>query len=391
MKTHNPAHIAAFPPELPPTRRYTLAGDPVAEGQVKQDLSRLAADADGELRPELIALVLVGRFARGEGGVVTRHGEPQADPSYRCLAILSQDTPNVRRRAEALAALWTEQLGVPVHIHCHDRAALRRTHQTLWWLDVARGNAEVLCGDRHALQHLRAVDVADIHTDEIGWLMTRACAQLALAWIAPEPEPHRVNLLLHRLALACGDATLLMAGRFGATLRSREMQLAGLGEATKRVSAYHAATAFLGAPEDIPPPSLKQLRARVVMLGRWHMELEHARSGAPETPVELLRFRGRLFSGRRAHATRPGTWKRLIERTSLEYPYVGDARERLLRASAGLAYSSADRSCVLLAARLLRVREGRRTPTDLQAALRALCERVVSEYHPDAVPADFYA
>lgn len=388
MKTKNPAHVANFPPELPPRRRYTLGGDEVAESQVEQDLARLAADTEGELRDTLVALILVGRFARGEGGVVRRQGEPHAAPSYRCLAIVDVMTPGVGRRVAALSKVWTHQLGVPVHIHPHGFRLLDRARPTLWWLDVARGNSEILCGDRNALLRLQGLDVADLAADESGWLLSRACAQLALAWIAARPDPIAINHALHLLALACGDASLLLSGRFGATLRSRETQLAGLGMPTERVSAYHGAAAYLGAPEAGPTPGLSALASRTALLSRFHLEIEQGRSGVSARVDRIMRSRTRLFARPKAQLLRPSSWLQALARQDASYPYVADPRERLARAAIGLAYQHQDPGCRLLAARLLQT-GGDRTAEGLSSALAALLDSATGLF-PDAVDAGFY-
>ncbi|MDD9944283.1 MAG: hypothetical protein OXU20_24785 [Myxococcales bacterium] len=391
MKAVNPAHVAAFPPELPPTRRYTLGGEPAAEHQVLQDLSRLAADVDAELRPALVALVLIGRFARGEGGVVLSNGEPHAHPSYRCLAVLADDDDDATRLARRLAQRWSNHLGVPVFLHCHARATLRRARKTLWWLDIARGNAEVLCGDRQVLQNVRACDVGDLPSDEAGWLITQAAAELALAPRTADDGVAPLNASLHKAVLSCGDATLLLAGRFGSTLQSRETQLAGLGVATERVSAYHAATVYLGRPGDAPSPSEPELRGRLAMVARWHMEIEHGRRGAPLSPSAFPRHRGRLFDLPKVAPTRPTTWLRWWLRSSAEFPYVGDDRERLARAAVALAYLQEDRGCRLMATRLLRLSGSGESDAAISLALGALLSRVRHETQRDAVDGGFYS
>ena len=54
--------------------RYTLCGEALAEARVAQDLARLATGIDSELGDQLRGLLLVGPFARAEGGIWERDG-----------------------------------------------------------------------------------------------------------------------------------------------------------------------------------------------------------------------------------------------------------------------------------------------------------------------------
>ena len=349
----------AFPPELPPFRRYTLCGDPAFESQVKQDLSRLAADAELSLAGHVRALLLVGRFARGEGSVISKHGEAHAFPGYHCLAVVDRAEPTTTAAIQELSRTWTEYLHTPVWIKAYPAEALARRQRTLWRVDFSRGGVELLAGDRTVLQRMSTLDVAELAPDEAGWLLTEQAALLAIALEDGDADGEslpvdRMTHLLHNLALACGDAEQLLHQQFAGGLRARLMQLKSLDVPAVRWELYESAIHFLFRPDrwapDIDPITWRTQTLRT--LRDWHLQIEARRARTPESVRRYVRHRPPLYQQRK-RGERWWQLGRLMRNQALSFPYVSDERERLARAAVALSYEGDVPASRMLAARLL--------------------------------------
>lgn len=388
----------AFPPELPPLRRYTLCGDSAFENQVKQDLSRLSADAELSLAGHVRALLLVGRFARGEGSVISKHGEAHAFPGYHCAAVVGRIEPDTLAVLEELSRTWTEHLHTPVWIKAHPLELLTRKQRTLWRLDWARGGVEVLAGDASFLQRLGTIDVADLHSDEAGWLLTEQAALLAIALEDGSADGEdipvdRVTHLIHNLALACGDAEQLLHGQFAGGLRARLLQLKNLQVPTQRWELYESAIHFLFRPDRWKPDvALETWKTQALAwLRDWHLELEARRAGAPSSVRRYIRHREPLFVHRPRRARLLRWPPRPLMPRSLAFPYVEDQRERLARAAVALAYEGHVPASRLLAERLTDISEQRGQPgLNLAGPLSNLYQQARLRFRSDPVDGSFY-
>lgn len=404
----------AFPPELPPTRRYTLANEPTFEGQVKQDLSRLSADVEISLTLHARALLLTGRFARGEGSVISKTGEAHAFPGYACLALVERPSPAAQQVFAELAQTWTGHLRTRIEIKTLPLSTLPEIPRSLGWLDIARGNVEVLSGDPEVLTRLPDMQEEQLDRDEAGWLLTEQSAYLALALetaaeptalTAPVPLANVDALAyrIHIMALACGDAQQLLAGQFGGNMQARLTLLKQLNAPAEHWELYEDAIHFLTRP-DLWKPSgpLEQWKSQTLhTLSAWHLRLEAQRVGSPLDLHQFARYRRDLFQPP-VHRESRRWYRRIIKppRRPLSFPYVGDDRERLARASVALAYGSEQPALQRMARRLLDEPQlavttrkagptSPRTPTPAEQ-LGTLLRRTRRKYRRDPLDESFY-
>ena len=384
----------AFPPELPRTRRYTLAGEADMEHQVRQDLSRLSADAETALGGRMRSLLLIGRFARGEGGCVEHDNDFFAYGGYHCLALVDRLSPRDRHLLAELERAWSGHLRVFVQLHPVLYSDYARRHYTLWWLDLARGNIELLGGDTSALSALQPMELSSLPREEMGYLLAEQATLLALAL----HNDNASNLLrrqrLHNMALACGDAALLLHGRFAGGLRARHSQLKSLTPG-KRANYYAEAIHFLERPDRWHVTQEKDWQQDVLKeLRDWHLELEQQRCGAPTNLAGYVRNRRRLFEQvdpQLGLLGRMSSWLK-SQKSPPSFPYVEEPVERLARAAMGLAYGSDEADSRLICARLLEL------PTASESRhLARLCAKLqalhvqVQQSRDDPAPIEFYA
>lgn len=382
MKAHNPSQQEAYPPEIPVTRRHTHNGDPTAEARIHQDLSRLAAGLAAELGDRLDALLLVGAYARGEGGVLLDGDEPCGYPGYRCLLLTDRHGIEPGLLLE-LEQDWAKRLEIGVHLATEPTSSLPRVPASLWWLDIARGNVEVLSGDPRILQKLPALDVTNVPPSASGSLLTDAALGIAISSLSDGvSERDRIRQLQHAV-IACGDARVLASGRFAGSMRTRRGQLEALRPPAELLTAYADAIEFLGLPERWQPAGGDSQQWQTSMLqqvAQWHLDFEAKRVGTPTTSDAFARSRDPVYTRRNPAGLRSralNAVRRLLS-PSHSFPYIDAPEEILPRAAVALAYGGDRPSNRLMAARLLGVASGGGTipPSRLVSALKRLAPGV---------------
>lgn len=354
-----------FPPELPPVLRHTLSGESRVEDQVQQDLARLAADAELSLAAPIIALALVGRFARGEGSVtVDPEGDARALGGYHCIAVLERPSGAASDLLAEMERTWSGHLGVPLRIHPVIAETLRSPAPRLWWMDIQAGNFEPLGGDMTPLRNIDGPPECestgiDLAPNEAGWLLTEQATLLALAMLNPRTSELQLHLRLHALTLACSDATLLMAGRFGRNLRERRKSLMGFSTGAQ-LDAVDSAMQFFARPDLWTPSSPEAwLDDQLSLLREWHLRLEQQRVGTPSDLRGFVRHRRDLFPPVVVGGLRARTVAaiRNFVSTAPSFPYVTGELEVLARVATGLIYGQDDPGTQLMCARLLNLEQ----------------------------------
>ncbi len=364
----------------------TLVADLAAERRIDLDLADVRDAVAGALGARMVALLLVGGYARREGSVVARQGGLGPYNDYDLVAVVRGRTRPVRGPLADLGTRLRERLSVDVDVWPISERDLGRVPPTLFWLDVSLGGAEVLAGDAAVLERIRPVEPRDVPLDECGRLLANRATGIALSNLEAEDRDLRCARHAHKAVLAAGDARLLTANRYSGTFAERLAVIEQLAHAPAvgptLVDAYRDAVAFRARPDAWTPPGgdLRRWYARTCDdVGRWHLDYEAWRVGAPFTPRAFARWRGRLY--RRAPDLRRGGRAFAAARAALRreaplLPWLGHPRERLARVSVLLAYGAHDVGCRREAALLLGIGPGRADDRQaLHAALRTLSER----------------
>lgn len=365
-------------------RRRTACGDARAEARIEADLADVAGQVEEELGEELRALLLVGSYARGEGGAVrARDGGLGPYNDYDLVAIVREHAAAaLRAPLLALARRLSEEREIEVDLWPVDESSLASLPPTLFWLDVSLGGVEVVCGDPLGVDHLRRIKPRDVpHAEAARLLMNRAVG-LALSNLEREDEDLRRARHAHKAVLACGDALLLAADLYAPTVAARASALdrqrpaPRVGDAL--ADAYRDAALFRARPDEWRAPAGESLerwyvRTRALVASR-HLAYEAARVGSPPTPAGYAASQTPLFGD--APDLSPG-WLAAVRawwrRQAPLIPFVGHPRERLARVAVALAYGHASAGCRAIAARLLGV-EPEATDDELHRALRTLTE-----------------
>ena len=367
-------------------RERTLAGDVRAEARIERDLREIAARVRQALGGDLAGLLLIGGYARNEGSLVDHGGELGPYNDYDLIAVVRGRAARRHDVLDSIGEEETRRRGVDVDLWPVSEAGLERLPPTLFWLDVVLGGVELLDGDPALVDRLPRITARDVPLAEVGRLLTNRAVGLALSNLEDVDRDHRRARHGHKAVLACGDARLLAADRYAATVAERSRELERLADApgvgAELAAAYVDAVEFRRRPDRWRPAGedLADWYARIrAAVGRWHLGFEAWRTGAPEEPLDFARYRGRLFA-EAPDLSAPGTLLSAMRAAAKGdaplWPWVGHPRERLARAAVALAYGADRDDCRREAARLLGIR-GERALTDpsLHQALERLGAR----------------
>ena len=365
----------------PRRRRRTARGDARAEARIDGQLAHVAARVEAALGRDLAALLLVGGYARGEGGLVGSDRAPAAYNDYDLVAIVrNRAATSLRARLRALARGLSEELGIEVDLWPIDESALPSLPPTLFWLDVSLGGAEVLAGDVGVAARIREITPRDVPHAEAARLLVNRAVGLALSNLEAHDRDLRRARHGHKAVLACGDALLLAADLYAPTVTERAISLErqrpapAVGDAL--ADAYVDAARFRERPDAWRPPggeTLPAWYARIVeLVEKTHLAYEAARVGAPKTPAGYACFRDRLFRDAPDLSLGPlVAIKAWLGGHAPLTPMLGHPRERLARAAVALAYGSRAAGCRAIATRLLGQERGA-SDDMVHAALRRL-------------------
>ncbi|WP_437681783.1 hypothetical protein [Sorangium sp. So ce131] len=379
------ATAAAPAPPGPGAPRYTLSGDPRAEAAIARDLAEIAASVGDRLGPRLAAVLLIGSYARGEGGVAERGGELGPFNDYDLVAVVRGRAARFAEPLRACGHAFTRRLGVDVDILPLSEDDLPRVPATLFWLDAALGGVRVVRGPAEVAARLRRPSARRVSLDECGRLLMNRAVGVALSNLEPaRGNEDRMARHGHKAAFACGDVRLLACDRYRPSHAEKLAELERLegspSVSAELVAAYRDALAFRARPDRWRPPGgdlpAWYTRARA-LVARWHLEYEAWRTGAPAEPHAFATFRGRVF--RALPDVRPGAAPLAALRAAVKgaaplLPYVGHPRERLARAAVALGYAPADPASRAAAERLLGAPAGA-SDAVLRERLAALVQR----------------
>jgi hypothetical protein len=351
-----PNHARASSKEAP--RRATFSGDPAAEARIAEDLRTIRATVDAALGDRLRALLLLGSYARAEGGVAYGPGGPGPANDYDLVALV-RGPLDARLRAQLgeLSHALTAAIGVEVDLWpmADGRGALTLP-PTLLWLDASLGGCRTLLA-REGVKVEPGLRPRDIPLEEAGRLLANRAVGIALSRLygsrgvpCPERAPQVMLRHVHKMALACGDAWLLAIDGYEGGLRARLARLRALeGTPTIEpgmVDAYAFAVDARLRPLSAPPRPIDVERCFELLrpaFARWHLGFEAFRVGAPQTPAGYAAMRQAVYP-RLADVALPrmAALRAAACGDAPLWPWRGHPRERLARVAVLLAHGERD-------------------------------------------------
>lgn len=365
----------------------TLCKDADAEARIQRDLRALSVALTSGIGSSLRTLLLVGSYARGDGGATSRG----AYNDFDLVAVVPRDTAALRADLTRFSDEWTARLGVHVEIWPLEERRLEAIPPTLFWLDVSLGGVRILAGDRSVDAFLHRIETRDVPLSECGRLLANRAVGLALSNLeGSRATDESLARHAHKAALACGDARLLAADRYAPSLRAKlaalEVLETGPDVGADLVEAYREAVRYRCAPEAWSPPGglgvaawYADARARIA---GWHLAFEAFRLGfsgrAPLSPAAFARLRSRIYDELpdvRCGGSLPAALRAALRGKAPLRPYVGHPRERLARAAVALAYGHDDLDARGEASALLGAARESTSDDELLRRIKALSEQ----------------
>lgn len=359
--------------------RFTVYGGPALE----QELTILAAEAAAVVRAgvrsgAMEALVLLGGYGRGEGGVQVRDGREAPHNNFDFLLLTrglgkaaSKDLK--RDLAPRLTALGAP-LGIGMDLSVMPASALRRAPALVLWYDMRFGH-KTLAGNEGFVPSLSQMTLDRVPaTDVLRLMVNRGTLFLLNDLITAFGDPtgeHRRTLLKHTVKgiIGYGDAFLFSRGRYHWSYRARRSAMAALaGEAGGLAEMYDRALEFRFRPD--------YARFEATDLGRWtgdilpeleraHLDFERWRLDRPgltwDTHIDagFRRVAGEGLRGPRAlarslrNASRSDAFPAPCTRAAALGYRVGGLRSVLDMVFPTLAYRFRGNASLELARRLL--------------------------------------
>lgn len=294
--------------------------------------------------PGIVGVMLVGSFARDEGGFVERQGRLVP---YNDLDLVAVVEGNPRRLREPLARLGHElsaEVGVDVDLWPVARSVLEQPPKTLFWLDVALGGGRMLWGPSGLVPRGR-VALREVPLEEAGRLLANRATGLALSRLTGASEdPLRFRRHIHKSVLAAGDALLLERRLYAPNVAARAQKLAELAALDPRLEltsvAYADAAAFRLRPDlwQAPKHETAWRELRIALVRNHHLAFEARRLELAPTLLSVVDGERPMFQLSDAHPLSRARSTALQALVGTSHPDWLHPRERMARASIALAY-----------------------------------------------------
>jgi len=230
--------------------------DPRVEQHISEALDgiRSALEASPE-SASVRAVVLGGGYGRGEGGA-TPDGMPYNDLDFFVVMKGAPASPGLRRLLDGISADWGAKLAIDIDFYCVASVqALCKDAETLMIQELFAGG-KVIFGDQRVFDGVPIRPFSEIPwTEGARLLLNRGAGLLFARQRRDDPaQADFVRRNLHKAALGCGDAILVVHHDYRRTGTERLEALRAYHEASWLVPAYQAALEFKYTPGPGPEP-----------------------------------------------------------------------------------------------------------------------------------------
>ena len=208
-----------------PSNRYTPDGDAAVESRIDSDQQLIAAAIkDAVPASHFRALVLIGGYARGEGGFRHSDGKPEPYNDYDYFVVVGGMNHAARQTLQAslleLGLLLTARVGVEVDLAVLKEETLPGAEYSLMHAEMLWGH-KVVAGETAILAAMPPMPFAGLGLAEFTRLMLNRGSLLlmnrdALTRGNSKEAQQREQFMkyLFKAVLACGDARLAAAGQY---------------------------------------------------------------------------------------------------------------------------------------------------------------------------------
>jgi hypothetical protein len=216
--------------------RFTARGGPAIEAEARQVAVGIAATARRVVPTDALrALVLLGGYGRGEGGVEHRNGREYLHNNLDLLLILE---PGAQRESAQIKAALEQALapiatgaGVGIDLGTITTTQLRRAPCLVMWYDMRHGH-KTLLGDRKFVPSLNRFRIDRILPSDVRNLLVNRGTLLALNDVLLDENPTdpavRRAVVRHavKAIIGYGDALLYTRGAYHWSYLEKQRRMA---------------------------------------------------------------------------------------------------------------------------------------------------------------------
>ncbi|MDD6337101.1 MAG: hypothetical protein PUC15_01780 [Lentisphaeria bacterium] len=235
---------------------FSQKQDPRVEKLISEAIAGIAAAfAASPESSSVRAVVLGGGYGRGEGGA-TPDGMPYNDLDFFVVMKGARATAGLRKLLDSISAEWGAKLAIDVDFCCVDSVrALCKDASTLMIQELFAGG-NVIFGDCDVFDGVPVRPFSEIPwTEGARLLLNRGAGLLFARQRRDDPaQADFVRRNIHKAALGCGDAILVVHHDYRRTGTERLEALRKYHEASWLVPAYQAALEFKYNPAPGPAP-----------------------------------------------------------------------------------------------------------------------------------------
>ena len=229
---------------------YSKSADPRVERHIQDAVDGIRASLAASPESSAIrAVALGGGYGRGEGGA-TPDGMPYNDMDFFVVMNGKKPSPALRQLLAGISSEWRGKLAIDIDFCCvKSLKALYKDADTLMIQELFAG-CRIIFGDEHIFDDAPRRPFSELPWTEAARLLLNRGAGLLFARqrASDSGQADFVRRTLHKAALGCGDAILVVHHDYRRTGTERLEALRKYYEASWLISAYEAALAFKYAP-----------------------------------------------------------------------------------------------------------------------------------------------
>ncbi len=240
---------------------YSKSADSRVERHIQDAVDGIRASLAASPESSTIrAVALGGGYGRGEGGT-TPDGMPYNDLDFFIVMNGQNPSPALQQLLADISSEWRGRLSIDIDFCCvKSLRTLYKDAHTLMIQELFAGN-RIVFGDEHIFDAAPRRPFSELPwTEAARLLLNRGAGLLFARQRASDPnEADFVRRNLHKAALGCGDAILVVHHDYRRTGTERLEALRKYYEASWLIPAYEAALAFKYAPGTREAPDYAQL------------------------------------------------------------------------------------------------------------------------------------
>ena len=203
--------------------RFTERGGDAVEARIAGMIEEAKAALERALPvKDLRAVVLIGGYGRGEGGVDDQSGEEQPNNNFDFLIVArpGADPGALSRRAHDAMAPLSAKWGLGIDVSAIGQTALERSPCLVMWYDMRFGHKPVL-GDPSYVRGLEAFRLERVESWDVRNLLVNRGTLLVINHVLLEQAPsldvdQRRAVVRHavKAVIGYGDALLFFLGDY---------------------------------------------------------------------------------------------------------------------------------------------------------------------------------